>query len=114
MDKSHDWQCWADMCAIKQAIETSGYKTRKDVEGVIQALEGMQMKNSIGHPQGDKMLRCLIITSSAIGPPALAPKIIAGERPSAWTRPAASSACSATDVVFQPDGRGLRELPRRS
>jgi hypothetical protein len=32
-------------------------KTRKDVEGVIQALEGMQMKNSIGHPQGDKMLR---------------------------------------------------------
>ena len=43
--------------AIKQAIETSGYKTRKDVEGVIQALEGMQMKNSIGHPQGDKLIR---------------------------------------------------------
>ena len=57
MDKSHAWQCWEDMFAIKQAIETSGYKTRKDVEGVIQALEGMQMKNSIGHPQGDKLLR---------------------------------------------------------
>ena len=57
MDKSHAWQCWEDMFAIKQAIEASGYKTRQDVEGVIQALEGMQMKNSIGHPQGDKMLR---------------------------------------------------------
>ena len=38
-------------------METSGYKTRKDIEGVIVALEGMQMKNSIGHPQGDKLLR---------------------------------------------------------
>ena len=57
MDKSHGWQAWEDMFALKQAIETSGYKTRKDVEGVIQALEGMQMKNSLGHPQGDKMIR---------------------------------------------------------
>ena len=40
-----------------QAIEASGYKTRKDVEGVIQALEGMQMKNSLAHPQGDKIIR---------------------------------------------------------
>lgn len=24
---------------------------------MIQALEGMQMKNSLGHPQGDKLLR---------------------------------------------------------
>ena len=59
MDKSHGWQAWEDIFAIKQAIEASGYKTRKDVEGVIQALEGMQMKNSLAssarrqdHPQG--------------------------------------------------------------
>ncbi len=57
MDKSHGWQAWEDIFAIKQAVETSGYKTRKDVEGVIQALEGMQMKNSLAHPQGDKMIR---------------------------------------------------------
>jgi branched-chain amino acid transport system substrate-binding protein len=57
MDKSHCWQCWEDIFALKQAIELSGYKTRKDAEGVIQALEGMEMKNSIGHPQGDKMIR---------------------------------------------------------
>ena len=57
MDKSHGWQAWEDIFAIKQAIEKSGYKTRKDIEGVIQALEGMQMKNSLGHPQGDKIIR---------------------------------------------------------
>src|SRR5437588_47495 len=57
MDKSHGWQAWEDLFALKQAIEASGYKTRKDVEGVIQALEGMQMKNSLAHPQGDKMIR---------------------------------------------------------
>ena len=52
MDKSHGWQAWEDIFAIKQAIETSGYKTRKDVEGAIQALEGMQMKNSLAPPAG--------------------------------------------------------------
>ena len=57
MDKSHGWQAWEDIFALKQAIEKSGYKTRKDVEGVIQALEGMEMKNSLGHPQGDKLIR---------------------------------------------------------
>ena len=57
MDKSHGWQAWEDIFAVKQAVEASGYKTRKDVEGAIQALEGMQMKNSLAHPQGDKMIR---------------------------------------------------------
>ncbi len=57
MDKSHGWQAWEDIFAIKQAVETSGYKTRKDIEGVIQVLEGMQLKNSLAHPQGDKIIR---------------------------------------------------------
>jgi branched-chain amino acid transport system substrate-binding protein len=57
MDKSHGWQAWEDIFAIKQAIEMSGYRTRKDVEGVIQALEGMEMKNSLAHPQGGKLIR---------------------------------------------------------
>jgi branched-chain amino acid transport system substrate-binding protein len=57
MDKSHGWQAWEDIFALKQAIEASGSKTRKDVEGVIQALEGMQMTNSLGHPQGAKLIR---------------------------------------------------------
>src|SRR5919206_1022858 len=57
MDKSHGWQAWEDIFAIKQAVETSGYRTRKDIEGAIQALEGMHMKNSLAHPQGDKIIR---------------------------------------------------------
>jgi branched-chain amino acid transport system substrate-binding protein len=57
MAKSHAWQSWEDMFTLKAAIEASGYKTRKDTEGVIRALEGLQMKNSLGHPQGDKILR---------------------------------------------------------
>lgn len=57
MAKSHAWQSWENMFTLKAAIEASGYKTRKDIEGVIRALEGLQMKNSIGHPQGDKLLR---------------------------------------------------------
>jgi branched-chain amino acid transport system substrate-binding protein len=57
MDKSHGWQAWEDIFALKQAIESSGYKARKDVEGVIQALEGMQMANSLAHPQGAKIIR---------------------------------------------------------
>jgi ABC-type branched-chain amino acid transport systems, periplasmic component len=57
MDKSHGWQAWEDIFALKQAIEASGYKTRKDVEGVVQALEGMKMTNSLAHPQGEKIIR---------------------------------------------------------
>src|SRR5262249_9906693 len=57
MDKSHGWQAWEDIFAVKQAVEASGYKTRKDIEGVIRALEGMQMPNSLGHPQGEKLIR---------------------------------------------------------
>lgn len=57
MAKSHCWQSWENLFAIKQAVEASGYKTRKDVEGVIRALEGITLKNSIGHPQGDKIIR---------------------------------------------------------
>ncbi|MFZ5555657.1 MAG: ABC transporter substrate-binding protein [Pseudomonadota bacterium] len=57
MAKSHAWQSWEDLFALKQAIETSGWKSAKDTPGVIQALEGMKMANSLGHPQGEKLLR---------------------------------------------------------
>ena len=54
MDKSHGWQCWEDMFAIKTAIEKSGYKTRKDSKARSRRSKAWQMKNSLGHPQGDK------------------------------------------------------------
>lgn len=57
MAKSHAWQSWENLFALKKAIETAGWKTKKDDQAVIQALEGLAMDNSIGHPQGAKTLR---------------------------------------------------------
>ncbi|RTL55436.1 MAG: ABC transporter substrate-binding protein [Bradyrhizobiaceae bacterium] len=57
MAKSHAWQSWENVFALKQAIETSGWKSKDDDKGVIEALEGMSLANSLGHPQGNKILR---------------------------------------------------------
>lgn len=57
MAKSHAWQSWEDVFALKQAIEESGWKSKKDDVLVIEALEGMKMENSLAHPQGAKLLR---------------------------------------------------------
>jgi branched-chain amino acid transport system substrate-binding protein len=35
----------------------SGWKSKKDDLGVIEALEGLQMENSLAFPQGAKILR---------------------------------------------------------
>lgn len=55
--KSHSWQSYENLFALKAAIEKSGWKTKKDDVGVIEALEGLQMANSLAHPQGAKLLR---------------------------------------------------------
>jgi branched-chain amino acid transport system substrate-binding protein len=55
--KSHSWQSWENVFALKQAIEKSGWKTKKDDQGAIEALEGQQMANSLGFAQGEKLLR---------------------------------------------------------
>lgn len=57
MAKSHAWQSYENFFALKAAIEASGWQKPKDTPGVIQALEGLTMKNSLAHPQGDKILR---------------------------------------------------------
>ena len=57
MTKSHAWQSWENLFALKRAIETAGWKTKKDDPAVIQALEGLSMETSLGHPQGAKLLR---------------------------------------------------------
>lgn len=57
MAKSHAWQSYENFFVLKKAIEESGWKTKKDTPGVIQALEGLTMENSLAHPQGDKLLR---------------------------------------------------------
>jgi len=55
--KSHSWQSWENLFALKQAIEKAGWKTKKDDQGVIEALEGLTMANSLAFPQGEKVLR---------------------------------------------------------
>jgi branched-chain amino acid transport system substrate-binding protein len=55
--KSHSWQSWENLFALKNAIEKAGWKTKKDDQAVIEALEGLQMENSIAYPQGTKLLR---------------------------------------------------------
>jgi branched-chain amino acid transport system substrate-binding protein len=55
--KSHSWQSYENLFALKKAIEICGWKTKKDDKGVIEALEGLQMENSVGFPQGTKILR---------------------------------------------------------
>ncbi len=57
MAKSHAWQSFENFFVLKQAIEASGWKTKKDTPGVVQALEGLTMENSLAHPQGGKLLR---------------------------------------------------------
>lgn len=57
MAKSHAWQSWENVFALKEAIEKTNWKTKKDDLLVIEALEGMEMANSLGHPQGAKLLR---------------------------------------------------------
>jgi branched-chain amino acid transport system substrate-binding protein len=57
MAKSHAWQSYENFFVLKKAIEDAGWKTKKDTPGVIQALEGLKMDNSLAHPQGGKVLR---------------------------------------------------------
>jgi branched-chain amino acid transport system substrate-binding protein len=55
--KSHSWQSWENLFALKKAIEASGWKQKSDDQGVIEALEGLAMENSLGFAQGAKVLR---------------------------------------------------------
>ncbi|BAT61536.1 leucine-, isoleucine-, valine-, threonine-, and alanine-binding protein precursor [Variibacter gotjawalensis] len=57
MAKSHAWQSWENVFALKKAIEASSWKAKKDDQGVIEALEGLSMDNSLEFAQGAKILR---------------------------------------------------------
>jgi branched-chain amino acid transport system substrate-binding protein len=45
------------MNALKLGMEKSGFQGRKDTMKLIQALEGLEMKEGPDFPQGDKTLR---------------------------------------------------------
>jgi branched-chain amino acid transport system substrate-binding protein len=62
---SYNWAMWETMFAIKSGIEKSGWQSKADHPKFIQALEGMQFKESVEFPQGDAYIRAedhLIIT----------------------------------------------------
>lgn len=54
---SHYWAVWESVFFIQKAIEKSGWKSKKDTPDFIQALEGLRVKESFEHPQGDKYMR---------------------------------------------------------
>lgn len=54
---SHYWATWEAVFFIKEAVEKSGWRTKKDTPDFIAALEGMEVKESMAHPQGDKVIR---------------------------------------------------------
>jgi branched-chain amino acid transport system substrate-binding protein len=54
---SHYWAYWETLFFIKKAVEKSGWKSKKDTPDFIQALEGMEVEESIEHPQGAKYIR---------------------------------------------------------
>ena len=52
---SHMFGCWETLFAIKEAVEQSGYKSKKDYSTLIETMEGFTGFNEgIAHPQGAK------------------------------------------------------------
>ena len=53
---SHMFGCWETLFAIKEAVEQSGYRDKRDYANLIETFEGFQGFNEgIAHPQGSKM-----------------------------------------------------------
>ena len=53
---SHMFGCWETLFAIKEAVEQSGYKSKKDYKTLIETFEGFTGFNEgIAHPQGSKV-----------------------------------------------------------
>ena len=52
---SHMFACWETLYAIKQGVEQSGYRNKKDYPALIETMEGFEWFNEgIAHPQGGK------------------------------------------------------------
>ena len=48
---------WEDIFLFKEIAEKVDYKGREDLPKLIKAMEGAEMKESLEHPQGDKIMR---------------------------------------------------------
>jgi branched-chain amino acid transport system substrate-binding protein len=54
---AYNWAVWESFFALKSAIEKVDWRDRKDTPKVIQALEDMQLKESLEFPQGNAVIR---------------------------------------------------------
>jgi branched-chain amino acid transport system substrate-binding protein len=54
---AYNWAVWQSFFALKDAMEKAHWKDKKDTPKVIQALEGMELKESLKFPQGDAKIR---------------------------------------------------------
>ena len=53
---SHMFGCWETMFAIREAVEQSGYRDKRDYPALIETMEGFTGFNEgIAHPQGPKV-----------------------------------------------------------
>ena len=54
---AYDWAVWESFFALKNAIEKVHWQDKKDTPKVIEALEGMKLKESLEFPQGNAVIR---------------------------------------------------------
>lgn len=54
---AYNWAVWESFFALKNAIEKVKWQDKKDTPKVIQALEGMELKESLEFPQGNAVIR---------------------------------------------------------
>lgn len=54
---SHYWSAWEAIHMIKEAVERSGWTSKKDNPRLIELLEGMKVAEGPGFPQGPKFMR---------------------------------------------------------
>ncbi len=54
---SHYWATYETIYMVKKAMEQINWNSKKDTPKLIEAIEGMEMKESIEHPEGDNFIR---------------------------------------------------------
>ncbi len=54
---SYQWSTWEAVYTIKEIVEESGWKSKKDNPAFIKTLEGKSFKEGYAHPEGDKRIR---------------------------------------------------------
>lgn len=57
VDASHFWIPWEDLHFIRDAVSSCGWQGGMDTDRLINAIEGISVRGSLGHPQGEKYIR---------------------------------------------------------